>query len=462
MTEFSVNKETLVAKELENSYLCVVPGTKRKMMTMFEKGNVIREDDKTLYFQYPEDADIPVWEEPPSDEDIKTYLKNPAESESWIPLEANELYDGWYEFREYASPEEKKAAEQKRQETIQNQKRQKQDMEKKPKEQAAKQSVNRNQEKAAKQEQTAKPVDMQKYSKEQFREIRKGLRQHVDVKVYQSVQFNAKQMKQLRLSLKDHINVSSWASPYVPADKMKELRTGIKKGIQFGPDKIDHRLYDAAQIREIRLGFEKGVMVKEYLNPVLSAEQMHELRIGLQLGLDISRYNDPSFSVDQMRILKRDMIMDNIREIIERWLEKIRDAIDMVAGRAVERMVADMEHREMRSPEQIKIDTMQDVVQEIKYLLVESELVPASAYDDQEFEFKIKEQLDELVNHLAEPEEALKDEIQSVTENICDVQSSKEPETTLEERIEQAADKVFEDIQQMEEVMEVETFEMQM
>lgn len=461
MTEFSINKETLLEREYDNSYLSRIPGSGRKMMTMFSKENLIRDDEKTLYFQYPEDADIPVWETPPSDEEINTYLKNPAEAESWIPLEANELYSGWYEYKEYGSPEERRTGEQQR---VSRQK-EALDNGKKPKEPKEPKTQQKNKEKQVKeqpiqetQEVNQPQPNVKQYNKDQFREIRRGLRQHLDVKYYQNVQFDAKQMRQLRLSLKAQIDVSSWASPYVPAEKMKELRLGAKKGIRFDTDKINHRLYDAAQIREIRLGFEKGVMVKDYLNPAFRAEQMHEIRIGMQLGLDTAKYIDPSFTVEQMRILKTDMIRERIREIIEKWMEAIRDAIDMVAGRVAE----SIKYQTMRTPEQIKLDTMQEVVKDIKYLLVESELLPAAAYDDQEIEFKIKEQLDELVKTMTNhPEENLQEEIESAATQICEPKETKQ-ELSQEERIELAARTVMEQEQMTEEVMEIETFEMQM
>lgn len=452
MTEFSINKETLLEREYDNSYLSRIPGSGRKMMTMFSKENLIRDDGKTLYFQYPEDADIPVWETPPSDEEINTYLKNPAEAESWIPLEANELYSGWYEYKEYSSPEERKAREKQRA----NRQKEVMDKSKAPRQQKTQQKTE--EQKTEKQEMNQPKPKVKHYNKDQFREIRRGLRQHLDVKYYQNVQFDAKQMRQLRLSLKAQIDVSSWASPYVPAEKMKELRLGAKKGIRFDTDKINHRLYDAAQIREIRLGFEKGILVKNYLNPAFSAEQMHEIRIGMQLGLDTTQYTDPSFTVEQMRLLKADMIKEHIREIIEKWLDAIRDAVDMVAGRIAERI----HYQEMRTPEQIKLDTMQEVVQDIKYLLVESELLPVSAYDDQEIEFKIKEQLDELVKTMTNhPEENLQEEIESAATQICEPKETKQ-ELSQEERIELAARTVMEQEQMTEEVMEIETFEMQM
>lgn len=460
MTEFSINKETLLERVFENNYLSRIPGTNRKKMTMFSKSNLIREDDKTLYFQYPEEADIPVWETPPSEEEINAYLKNPAEAENWIPVEANELYAGWYEYKEYGSPEERRTGEQQRasrqKEALDNGKKTKEpktqqnNKEKQIKEQPIQETQEANQ----------PQPNVNQYNKDQFREIRRGLRQHLDVKQYQNVQFDYKQMRQLRLSLKAHIDVSSWASPYVSAEKMKELRLGVKKGIRFDTDKIDHRLYDAAQIREIRLGFEKGVMVKDYLNPAFRAEQMHEIRIGMQLGLDTAKYIDPSFTVEQMRILKTDMIRERIREIIEKWLEAIRDAIDMVAGRVAE----SIKYQTMRTPEQIKLDTMQEVVEDIKYLLVESELLPTAAYDDQEIEFKIKEQLNELVNTMTNhPEKNMQEEIENAATQISEPQKAEaKQELSQKERLEAAVDRVMEEQAPMEEVMEIETFEMQM
>lgn len=482
--KFSINKETLLIGEKNNLIISKVPNSGAKMYTAMPKGNLIESDEKTLYFNMEHDESLPIWDEEPSENQIASYLNNKQDTNS-VKMTARELYDGWYEYKNYNSREEAAAAQgarsQKQNEIMKKiettkgkpQQHQTQKQNKpKPQEQhtTQKQDAVANaprQRELTEQEKWEKyRASIKHYSKDQFREIKKGIRQHLDTMKYRNINLSAKQMKELRLALKAGVDISTWNSPFVSVEKMKELRLGAKHGIRFDMNKIDHRLYDAAQLKELRLGFEKNLAVKEYLNPAYSAKQMHEIRLGLQMGLDIHEYADVRFSLEQMQLIRKGMVFENIKEILMRMWEKIQAVVSNVVGMVVEKMQADYTHREFRTPEQVKQAHINEAIADIKYTLVEYEILKEDALDDQELEFKIREQVKELVHYMENhPEENIETVAQETSNNIHQEVTEKDniknniPDV---DEIDKAIDQVMENQLQQEEVMEVETFEMQM
>lgn len=483
--KFSINKETLLIGEKNNLIISKVPNSGAKMYTAMPKSNLIEADEKTLYFTMEHDASLPIWDEEPSENQIAGYLNNKQDTNS-VKMTAGELYDGWYEYKNYNSREEAAAAQGARSKKQNEIMKKIENTKGKPQQQQTQnQSKSKPQEQhtTQKQEVVSKNAPRQKeltelekwekyrasikhYSKDQFREIKRGIRQHLDVKQYQNINLSPKQMKELRLALKSNIDVSSWNSPYVSVDKMKELRLGAKHGIRFDMNKIDHRLYNAAQIKELRLGFEKNLAVKEYLNPAYTAQQMHEIRLGLQMGLDIDRYSDIRFSVEQMKTIRMGLVIDNIQDILKRMWERLREVLSNVVDMVIEKTQAEYMHREFRTPEQIKAARIEDAIAEIKYALVESEILNENALDDQEVDFKIREQIKELVNHMENhPEDNVETVTQETSNNICKEVTEKDiiqNNIPSVEEIDQAIDDVMDNQIQQEEVIEVETWEMQM
>lgn len=484
MIKFSINKETLLIGENNNLIISKVPNCGGTMYTAMPKSNLIESDEKTLYFDMEKDVSLPIWDAEPNKNQIANYLNNKQDTNS-VKMTAQELYDGWYEYKNYNSREEAEAAQgarsQKQKEIMK-----KIENTKKPQQQ---QTQNQNKPKPQEQNTTQKQEVVSKnaprqreltelekwekyrasikhYSKDQFREIKKGIRQHLDTMKYRNINLSAKQMKELRLALKAGVDISTWNSPFVSVEKMKELRLGAKHGIRFDMNKIDHRLYDAAQLKELRLGFEKNLAVKEYLNPAYSAKKMHEIRLGLQMGLDIHEYADIRFSLEQMQSIRKGMVFENIKEILMRMWEKLQGVLSNVFGMVVEKTQADYMHREFRTPEQVKAAHMNDAIAEIKYTLVEYEILKEDAMDDQELEFKIREQVKELVHYMENhPEENIETVAQETSNNIHkEVTGEENIQNNIPDmdEIDKAIDQVMENQLQQEEIMEVETWEMQM
>lgn len=60
-------------------------------------------------------------------------------------------------------------------------------------------------------------------------------------------------------------------------------------------------LFTKEQIRELKLGKDKGINYRLYGNNKLSAQQMAEIRKALEVGLDPRPYADPAFKADTMK-----------------------------------------------------------------------------------------------------------------------------------------------------------------
>ncbi len=488
-TKFSINKETLLIRELNDFYLIQIPGSHRQLYTVMSKRNLFRTDDKTLYFEFGENDSLPVFDKEPTVNQIADYIQNPQNIRNGVNYSAQELYKNSFHYEKYYNERERMEAEQRRNQRqqeilkkIENNKRQsdqRNDSQQNPEQQ------NQGRKQKPEEQQIVKPsaqenvipkelteqekweqyrASIKHYSKEQFREIKRGMRQHVNTKLYQDIHFSAKQMKELRLALKSNIDITSWNSPYVSVEKMKELRLGAKHGIRFDLNKIDHHMYTAAQLKEIRLGFEKNLPVKQFLNPAYSAQQMHEIRIGQQMGLDVSKYSDIRFTLAQMQSIRREMVFERIKDILMQMWHNLQEVLSNVVHMTIEKTQAYYTHREIRTPEQIKEAHIRDAIDDIKYTLVESELLTEAAMEDQELEFNIREKIMELVNEMEnQPESSIESVAEETSHNIQNDISEKnlqEP-VSMNERIDAAIDDVMDQVQ-VEEAMEIETWEMQM
>ena len=70
-------------------------------------------------------------------------------------------------------------------------------------------------------------------------------------------------------------------------------------------DLIDFiKTYDSDQMREIRIGLERGLDVSVYADPKYNVYQMQQIRIGLERGLDVSVYADPKYNCMQMQVMR--------------------------------------------------------------------------------------------------------------------------------------------------------------
>lgn len=450
--KFTINRESLLEEANQNYFLTRVPQSNMQYYLLLNQNDIVSADDKTLVAEFDSEQMlnvVPGIRQEGSDRfgkpDMQTAIAGVQNPEQTVQIKAEELYDQYYVYQENMDPTKRREMmrerEQKRQEALSNLEhkngnvRTAADSSRTPKNQQQAQAgrqqtqTNRQQQGRTQAHNNASaPETVQKfYSKKQFQEIKKGIRQHLDTKKYQNIDLNPQQMKELRMALKAGLDVSTYNSPYVSARYMKEIRIGAKRGVRFDLAKLDHSLYNAEQLHELRLGFEKQLNVKKYINPNYSAAQMKELRLAMQAGFDTASLEDIHLSADQMHSMRIRMVFDRINEVLERMFNNLREWMSEKTNDLIERLKADYQGREPMTREQIKAERIAEAVAEIKETLVESELVTEEAYNAQNLDDKITESIQEWQEYMEyHPEQDVEAAVNDVSEDICEAANIKE------------------------------------
>ena len=423
MAKFSINKRTLVEEMNDDFILTRVPNSDMQYYVLVDLKDVVSADEKTIVVEWDDEKRIELWNGKPTLKDAISGIGKMSSEK--VEMTANQLHKKYYD--EVARKQQEKIVAGKKVE------------------------YNRNQEIDNKAEQK------QYYNKEQFHEIKMGVRRKLEVKLYSDIHFSAEQMRELRLAQQAGIDISKYNNPAIKAEHMRELRLGAENGVGLDLGKLDQTKYDAAQIKELRLGFEKKLNVNKFLNPEYSAEQMHELRLGQQAGLDTSVYEGIHYTAEQMASVRHQLLLQNIREVIQNMLQQIKSWIGEKIPPLLRKGTI-----ETQKDIQLEID---EAVKEIKNILVKAELISEEKYQDAHIDNRIKEQLENLTEtYLGEQQEdaeklihktakeigkEVSPELDSKDENVIYVKSTKE-----------AVEEVLQQSELEEEMMEEETWEM--
>ena len=170
------------------------------------------------------------------------------------------------------------------------------------------------------------------YTIPQLMQIFLGQRASVPVSKYASLNFKAEQMHEVRLGLENGINVSFYCMPEaLTAKEMRLVRLCMMSGFQpttsgaavvaetkkFQMIAVARRyqykdsifrdfLFDGEQAEEICRGRKNGLHAELVLlvNPSFSSAQMREIRLGLEKGVDAESYSLADYSSAQMREIR--------------------------------------------------------------------------------------------------------------------------------------------------------------
>lgn len=269
------------------------------------------------------------------------------------------------------------------------------------------------------------PKPNQPYDKEQFRQIRLGEKHHVDITKYWDIRLQAEQMKELRLMLEQGVDIEKeeYASPEVSVQQLQELRKLQERGYTTN---YEWKVMNAEQMREIRLGMEKGVDTKQYSWPAYDAEQMKQLRLGLEKGFDITNYKNPHFSAEQMYNLRCRQIWERIKQHLrELWqtfkenlhlnnLSKIYDHVKTQVSGGLDKVVSYIEN-----PVETLDDRINETIQDIKELLVAQELADESILTDDNISQRMNERIRAALDDLMQPENVQSPENQEAIMNAA-------------------------------------------
>lgn len=451
--KFTINKESLVEASNQDFALTRVPHSKAGFYLLLHKDDIISADEKTLVAEFDTEKKLNILtgmfnHKPTLEEAINEY-NNPADAS--IQMTAAQLYDDYYKYSKKADPLEKAKKDAERaqhraqaekqalnKESVQEGKKEfaqdKVEANKNIRESMKKiqqngksetDKVQNNRQQSSPEQQTSPepermPEQKKYFNKEQFQEIKKGVKRRLDTKLYSDVRFNAAQMRELRLAQQAGVDITKYNNPVIKAEHMRELRLGAANGVELDLTKLDQTLYNANQIRELRLGFEKGLDVNTYLDPAYSAEQMHQIRLGQQAGLATGQFQDIHYTADQMAAIRHQLVFQNIKEILKKTLGDFRDWIAEKTTQIIENIKAHYKGRDPKTPEEIQDARMDMAVEDIKETLYQSELIDTEEYQDIKTDEILKDNIMQAVENIKKhPEQDLDSAANKTARDIC-------------------------------------------
>lgn len=289
----------------------------------------------------------------------------------------------------------------------------------------------------------------QSYSRDQFRQLKLGQKNHVDVTKFWNIHLQPEQMRELRLMLESNVAVDQlgYNDPKISAEQLSELRRCHKHGL-IPPENWKRLKVD--QLAEIRRGMEAGVDTRQYGWPGYTAGQMKELRLGLTAGFDISGYRNPHFAESQMRGMRHQQIFEQVKEQLKALLEKFKEFfhlnnLNRIRESVVEKVSdyldteVSMHERMFATQEETLDDRIKETVADIKELLAAQELVPEEVMTNQavseQMEARIRTALDDLMKPETIADKAAQEAVieQAATETIKQAGATLNKATTVQE-----------------------------
>lgn len=506
MAKFQINRKSLIHDANKDFALTRVPNSNAEYYLLVGKEDVVSADGNTIVVEWADDKQLDIipaireegkdWRPPTLKEAVEERLHP---SERLIHMPAGQLESNYYHYDDVYDPEEKarikaereqlreeakakkevrqsetkQALEGNRQEFAQDKTTNQTERNHQEKQQKAvnrqkqvKSQANGNKEANGKQ-QTQEPAGESKqeapkqhfYNKQQFHEIKMGVRRGLDTSLYSSIHFNADQMRELRLAMQQGVDIKSYNNPLISAEHMKELRLGAENGVALDLSKLDQTLYNAEQIHELRIGFEKGLNVKDYMDPAFSAAQMKEIRLGQQVGLNTSTYANIHYTPDQMATVRHQLVFQHLKDIFKKWLQDVRAWAGEKISTMTEKLMARTENRAVRSPEELQEARMSEAVQDVKTTLINSELLPEEAYEDKALDANIKTKLEELVEDYRNKPDNLDRQAAKKVKEVCEEAGAKldmnQEKLIYVKSMEEATEEVMNEQEQFEHLQEM-------
>lgn len=122
------------------------------------------------------------------------------------------------------------------------------------------------------------------------------------------------QLVQLKLGKDKGVDIRIYANPALTAHQMKQLRKGLEMGLNVKPIAFPEYKVDAMAyyIDTLEAGFD----IRTFTNPKYDIGQIAELALAYELGLDISKMSNPKYAANEMA---------EIRERLERniWKDEL-------------------------------------------------------------------------------------------------------------------------------------------
>lgn len=178
-------------------------------------------------------------------------------------------------------------------------------------------------------------------SKEQLSEILSGIRRGIDVTLYDNPDLQPDQMRQLRLAIQRDIEPSEFNSPDLTAGFMKEMRLAKQNGIDINifKDKNNNFIFNADQIKEIRLGYMNGLqpqLIESYAKETLDSEIMKEVRLGLQDGMEqMKKLTNGNYTAKDIHAIRMTLMVNHIIDSIKLHMRNLYDSVIALFKRSI-------------------------------------------------------------------------------------------------------------------------------
>ena len=126
-----------------------------------------------------------------------------------------------------------------------------------------------------------------------------------NIKEFEETEFDKDQIDEIKKGIKNNIDVTKYADPQFNFDQMQEIRLGLEEGLDVS--KYADSNFDSRQMNQIKTGLHSSLNVDIYADPKFDWSQMVQIRWGLEAGLDVSKYADPKFHWSEMEEIKKEI-----------------------------------------------------------------------------------------------------------------------------------------------------------
>lgn len=194
-----------------------------------------------------------------------------------------------------------------------------------------------------------KPYKVSDFNVNQMAEIRKGLKDDLDVKVYADPKFSFRQMYEIYIGLREGLDVSKYADPKFNADQMEQILFGLKQGLDVtkyaDPKFNDCQMFEirASQIEEIRKELEKSnekvpnlsekldLITEQIQNsslPNLQKGIAEEIVFNISENIDNNYIKEDKLDVNYEKIIRASNNILNIDYLWDDFNQEIQNEVD--------------------------------------------------------------------------------------------------------------------------------------
>ena len=126
-----------------------------------------------------------------------------------------------------------------------------------------------------------------------------------NIKEFEETEFDKDQIDEIKKGIKNSIDISAYADPKFSWSQMSQIRQGLEEGLDV--TKYANPKFDDSQMFQIRWGLKDGLNVDIYADPKFNWSQMAEIRWGLEAGIDVKEYADPKIHWSEMEEIKKEI-----------------------------------------------------------------------------------------------------------------------------------------------------------